>query len=132
MYAQYLRGQGFEVVEARNGAEAIELVPAIHPALVVLDVGMPVLDGWKVTDRLRRNPTTKRMAIIILTAHVISGEAERARKLGATSYLTKPCLPEDLAYEIQRVLGLDRPAPALRRRPARGRARPRSPQRRRK
>jgi two-component system cell cycle response regulator DivK len=126
MYALYLRSRGYEAFEARNGAEALDSLAAVEPDLIVMDIGMPVMDGWEAIQQIRRDPRTKKTPIIVLTAHVFSGEAQRARNLGATSYLTKPCLPEDLGYEIGRVLGVDAPGARPGHRSPRGKRRPRS------
>lgn len=104
MYALALTAAGFEVLEAANGRQALERVAGFPPDIIVMDIGMPVMDGWTATKNLKADPRTKRIPLIVLTGHVISGEAKLARRVGADAYLTKPCLPDALICEIRRLL----------------------------
>jgi two-component system cell cycle response regulator DivK len=104
MYALALTSAGFDVLEAHNGRDALESVAAVRPDIIVMDVGMPVMDGWMATQRLKADSATKHIPVIILTGHIMSGEGQHARAVGADSYLAKPCLPDDLIYEIRRLL----------------------------
>lgn len=78
------------VATARNGAEAIDVVRASHPALVFMDLKMPVLDGWEATRRLKADPVTAGIPVIALTAQAMRGDRERALATGCDGYLTKP------------------------------------------
>ena len=105
MYAEYLRFAGFEVATAANGEEGLEQALANPPDAVVLDLTMPRLDGWALAAALRGDDRTRHTQIVVLSGHALTGTEEGARKAGAHSFLTKPCLPEDLAAEVNRLLG---------------------------
>ena len=105
MYAEYLRFAGFEVATAANGEEGLEQALANPPDAVVLDLTMPRLDGWALSAALRGDDRTRHTQIVVLSGHALTGTEEGALKAGAHSFLTKPCLPEDLAAEVKRLLG---------------------------
>jgi CheY-like chemotaxis protein len=105
MYAEYLRFVGWQVVTAPNGEEGLSKALADPPDAVVLDLTMPRMDGWAFATALRANPRTQHTRIIVLTGHALTGTEEGARKAGAHSFLSKPCLPEALAREVRLQLG---------------------------
>jgi len=105
MYAEFLRFSGFEVVEASNGIEAIDRAQKQLPDLVVMDLSLPVLDGWEATRRLKKDPRTRHIPIVALTGHALEGHSEGARQAGCDEFLAKPCLPEALLATVQRMLG---------------------------
>jgi CheY-like chemotaxis protein len=104
MYSAYLRFQGLEVVEAANGTEALEHAFERLPDLVVMDLSLPGVDGWEATRLLKADARTKHIPVIAVTGHALAGAPERAAEAGCDGFLTKPCLPEDLLREIQRML----------------------------
>jgi len=104
MYSAYLRFQGLDVVEAANGTEALEHAFARRPDLVVMDLSLPGVDGWQATRLLKADSRTKDIPVIAVTGHALAGAPERAAEAGCDGFLTKPCLPEDLLREIQRML----------------------------
>ena len=105
MYAEYLRFSGFRVAEARNGNEAVEQAFALKPALILMDLSLPGMDGWEATRRLKADETTRHIPIVALTGHALAGASEGARRAGCDSFVTKPCLPDDLVIEVRRMLG---------------------------
>jgi len=105
MYREYLHGAGFDVVEAADGAEALLRAADAGPDIILMDLALPVMDGWEATRRLKADPRTARIPVVALTGHVVFGAYHEATRAGCDSFLTKPCLPEDLAREIHRVLG---------------------------
>ena len=107
MYSAYLRFQGLEVVEAANGGEALAHAFARAPDLVVMDLSLPGVDGWQATRLLKADPRTKDIPVIAVTGHALAGAPEEAAAAGCDGFLTKPCLPEDLLREIQRMLDRD-------------------------
>jgi CheY-like chemotaxis protein len=108
MYAEYLRFTGFRVAEARNGNEAIEQAFALMPDLILMDLSLPGLDGWEATRQLKADPRTRHIPVVALTGHALAGASEGARKAGCDSFVTKPCLPDDLVVEVRRMLGTER------------------------
>jgi CheY-like chemotaxis protein len=116
MYSAYLKFQGLEVVEAANGTEALEHAFERQPDLVVMDLSLPGVDGWEATRQLKADPRTKHIPVIAVTGHALAGAPERAAEAGCDGFLTKPCLPEDLLREIQRMLEHGRAADNAKRR----------------
>jgi two-component system cell cycle response regulator DivK len=110
MYAEYLQYSGFDVIEARNGIEALERAADSAPDIILMDLSLPVMDGWEATRRLKADKATASIPIVALTGHALAGILEGAKKAGCDAFVTKPCLPEDLVKEIQKVLNA--PAPS--------------------
>jgi two-component system, cell cycle response regulator DivK len=106
MYAEYLQFSGFRVAEAGNGNEAVEQAFALRPDLILMDLSLPGIDGWEATRQLKSDERTKRIPIVALTGHALAGASEGARKAGCDSFVTKPCLPDDLVVEVRRMLNL--------------------------
>jgi len=71
-----------------------------------MDLSLPVLDGWEATRRLKEDVATRGIPVIALTGNALAGHDEHARKAGCDSFLTKPCLPQDVDKEIRRILGV--------------------------
>jgi len=88
-YITRLRAEGFEVKRVANGEEALAAATEYHPALIILDVMMPKVDGFNVLDILRNTPTTANLKIIMLTALGQDSDRKRAEELGADDYLVK-------------------------------------------
>ena len=105
MYAEYLQFSGFRVAEARNGNEAVEQAFALRPDLILMDLSLPGMDGWEATRRLKSDESTKHIPIVALTGHALAGASEGAKRAGCDSFVTKPCLPDDLVVEVRRMLG---------------------------
>ena len=108
MYAEYLQFSGFRVAEARNGNEAVEQAFALKPDLILMDLSLPGMDGWEATRRLKADDRTSHIPIVALTGHALAGASEGAKKAGCDSFVTKPCLPDDLVVEVRRMLGAAR------------------------
>jgi CheY-like chemotaxis protein len=106
MYAAYLQFSGFAVVEATNGVEAIAMALERAPDVILMDLALPKMDGWEATRRLKSDDRTMHIPIVALTGHALAGYAEGARQAGCDSFVTKPCLPDALVAEIQRMLAL--------------------------
>jgi CheY-like chemotaxis protein len=110
MYAQFLEFEGYRVEGAVNGVAGLEKARALRPAAIVMDLSMPVLDGWTATRELKRDEATRAIPVIVLTAHAMKGTAETVTAAGADAYLIKPCSPEDLEAEVRRQIGRSRSA----------------------
>jgi DNA-binding response OmpR family regulator len=95
---------GYTVVQARDGAEALQLAKEHKPDLAVLDVGMPKLDGLEVTRQLRAQEETSAIPIILLTAWVQESDVEQGFAAGATDYVRKPFSPMELVARVQAAL----------------------------
>jgi two-component system cell cycle response regulator DivK len=111
MYAEYLAYCGFRVIEARNGKEAIEQAFAQSPNVIVMDLSLPVMDGWEATRRLKADGRTKGIPVIALTGHALQGHSKGALDAGCDAFVAKPCLPDQLVLEINRMLGTSVSAP---------------------
>jgi two-component system, cell cycle response regulator DivK len=106
MYAEYLVFCGFRVAEARNGNEALEQAFTLKPDLILMDLSLPGMDGWEATRQLKADERTKDIPVVALTGHALAGASEGAKKAGCDSFVTKPCLPDDLVVEVRRMLNL--------------------------
>ena len=104
MYSEYLEYCGFDVVQAANGMEALQRAIETSPDIILMDLSLPVMDGWEATRRLKADKRTANSPVVALTGHALAGMSEGARKAGCDAFVTKPCLPEDLVKEIRRVL----------------------------
>ena len=104
MYAEYLQFSGFRVAEARNGNEALQQAFSLKPDLILMDLSLPGMDGWEATRRLKADAATQHIPIVALTGHALAGASEGARRAGCDSFVTKPCLPDDLVVEVRRML----------------------------
>ena len=104
IYATYLTFHGYRVEVARNGREAVDAVQAMAPALVLMDLRMPILDGTEAMRRIREMPALATLPVIALTAHALDGERRAALEAGFDAVITKPCLPEDLLHAVRATL----------------------------
>jgi two-component system cell cycle response regulator DivK len=104
LYTLCLRSAGYDVIEAGTGGEAIALATEHRPDIILMDVGLPDMDGWEATTKLKADARTAAIPVVAVTAHALQDERERARKVGCDGFLTKPCLPPELLAEVERVL----------------------------
>jgi CheY-like chemotaxis protein len=95
---------GHEIVEARNGETGIALAVQIRPALILLDIQLPGMDGYTVARELRKNPTLANIPIIAVTSYAMAGDRDRILEAGCTDYLEKPINPDTFHAEIARYL----------------------------
>jgi CheY-like chemotaxis protein len=99
-----LLGESYDVRTACDGQEALDAVDKFNPDLILLDLSLPVLDGWSVARRLKSQPSTRRIPIIALTAHAMAGDRDQALKAGCDEYLTKPFREDQLFDLLQSIL----------------------------
>jgi CheY-like chemotaxis protein len=104
LYAQQLAMSGFEVIQAGNGADALASIALREPDVVLMDLSLPVVDGWEATRRLKADDRTSHIPVVALTAHDGSGELQRATRAGCDWFVPKPCPPDALIVEVKRVL----------------------------
>jgi two-component system, cell cycle response regulator DivK len=103
MYGTYLALLGYRVLKATDGPEALRLAHDSLPDVILMDIGLPGIDGFEVTRRLKGEQITRPIPVIALTAQT-PVQPELMRTLGFETTITKPCLPEALATEVQRVI----------------------------
>lgn len=102
IYSLYLRAVGCTVYTAANGARAVEEATARLPDVIVMDLAMPIMDGWEAAERLKHQAATRQIPIVALTA--ASGARDSAHISGCDAFLAKPCMPELLWCEISLLL----------------------------
>jgi two-component system cell cycle response regulator DivK len=104
MLSRRLVKRGYEVIVALDGREGVEKARSDAPALVLMDMSLPVLDGWEATRELRADPTTRSIPVIALTAHAMAGDREKAMAAGCDDFDTKPIELERLLGKIEALL----------------------------
>jgi CheY-like chemotaxis protein len=110
MLSRRLQRKGYEIIMAVDGAEAVAMAQSEAPSLILMDMSLPVLDGWEATRRIKAAPETKTIPIIALTAHAMAGDEEKARQAGCDDYDTKPIELPRLLEKIAALLNTPRPA----------------------
>ena len=101
MLTRRLKRKGFAVLSAENGQEGIDMSKAENPDIILMDLSLPVLDGWTAAQKLKADATTKSIPIIALTAHAMKGDREKALEAGCDDYDTKPIDFERLLSKIK-------------------------------
>ncbi|HVP71830.1 MAG TPA: response regulator [Gemmatimonadaceae bacterium] len=96
---------GYETRVATNGQEALDLAASFHPDLLLLDVMVPVYSGYEVCQRLKTDPATRAIKIVMVSAKGRDVEVAKARELGADAYITKPFSTRDLVAKVREILG---------------------------
>jgi CheY-like chemotaxis protein len=100
-----LSTRGYRCLSASNGREALETLDYEHVDLILTDLSMPVLDGYRTTQLIRSRPGMEQVPIVAVTAYALNEEGEAARQIGCTEYLTKPFKPRQLLEVVERLLG---------------------------
>ena len=98
MLSRRLERKGYEVVMAEDGQKGVDMSKSENPDLILMDLSLPVMDGWEATSTIKADGNTKDIPIIVLTAHAMAGDREKALKAGADEYDTKP-------IDFKRLLG---------------------------
>lgn len=101
----FLRHHGYEVLEAVSGADAVRVAVEHHPALILMDVGLPGLNGWEAMQRLKEEPATAAIPVVVLTAFALDSARLRSEQLGCYSFVAKPCTPHEVLAEVQHWAG---------------------------
>jgi two-component system cell cycle response regulator DivK len=102
-----LGNAGYELTEAENGEEAIAAVDRRRPDLILMDIQLPLMDGYEATRRIRTNPDLKTVPIIAVTSYALSGDEAKALAAGCDGYVTKPYSPRDLLAKVRTYLASD-------------------------
>ena len=104
MLSRRLKRKGYEIIVARDGAEGVRAARAERPALILMDLDLPVLDGWQATRRLKDDPETRGIPVIALSAHAMENDREDALAAGCDDFDTKPVELGRLLEKISRLL----------------------------
>lgn len=104
MLSRRLERKGYQVISALNGLEGIQLALSEQPDLILMDMGLPLLDGWQATQQLKQTPQTRSIPILSLTAHAMMGDRKRALEAGCDEYETKPVNLPRLLTKIETLL----------------------------
>jgi CheY-like chemotaxis protein len=98
--------EGFEVTTAIDGQDCLDKVKDVDPAVITLDIMMPRLDGWEAASRLRADPDTADIKVVLLSARAQEADLQRGDRIGVDAYLTKPFDPDELIATVRRLAGL--------------------------
>jgi two-component system cell cycle response regulator DivK len=101
-----LGNAGYELIEAETGEEALTAIEAQRPDLILMDIQLPVMDGYEATRRIRSNPELKSIPIIAVTSYALAGDEAKALAVGCNAYVTKPFSPRALLGKVQEHLAL--------------------------
>ena len=99
-----LGSTGYEIVEAENGQDALTVAAAEKPDLILMDIQLPLVDGYEATRRIKADPELKHIPIIVVTSYALSGDEEKARVAGCDAYVAKPYSPRALLAKIREYL----------------------------
>jgi two-component system cell cycle response regulator DivK len=99
-----LSNAGYELFEALDGEEAITAAAGVRPDLILMDIQLPVLDGYEATRRLKADPALRAIPIIVITSYALSGDEDKARAAGCDAYVSKPYSPRMLLAKIRELL----------------------------
>ena len=99
-----LSSAGYEIVEAENGEQALAAVAKRRPDLILMDIQIPIVDGYEATRRIKANPATRSIPIIAVTSHAWSGGEEKARAAGCDDFVAKPYSPRELIAKVRQYL----------------------------
>ena len=105
MLTRRLERKGFDVVIAVNGQAGVDMASSVNPDIILMDLSLPVMDGWEATRRLKADSATQSIPVIALTAHAMSGDEVKAREAGCDDYDTKPVNLNRLLEKIGKLLG---------------------------
>ena len=95
---------GYEMVVAENGEEALAAVAKQRPDLILMDIQLPIMDGYEATRRIKADPALKDIPVIVVTSYALSGDEGKAREAGCDAYVTKPYSPRQLLAKIREFL----------------------------
>ncbi|HVO24995.1 MAG TPA: response regulator [Candidatus Margulisiibacteriota bacterium] len=103
--AKTLTVEGYEVIEAIDGVEALSHAQTDHPDLILMDLALPNMDGWEATRRLKSDPRTRAIPVVALTAVAMRGDEEQARAAGCDDYIAKPARPVTIREMVRKYTG---------------------------
>jgi len=103
--AKVLSVAGYEIVEATDGIEALAIARSVRPHLIIMDLALPNMDGWEATRQLKRDPITRNIPVVALTAVAMRGDEEQARAAGCDDYMPKPARPAAIREIVKKYTG---------------------------
>ena len=112
LVTELLEDWGYEVVEACDGREALQQIKETSPDLVLLDIQMPILNGFAVVSQLRQDARFAALRVVAVTAYAMQGDREKGLSAGFDAYITKPIDPENLKTQIEQLLAQETKRPA--------------------
>jgi two-component system, cell cycle response regulator DivK len=107
-----LSAHNYPFAEAVDGAAALDAIAARRPDVILMDLSLPVMNGWEATERIRRDPSLAGIRILAVTANAMAGDRERALRAGCDDYLTKPFRPAELVAALERLTSDLVPSPS--------------------
>lgn len=108
VYRTILEHFGYGVIEARNGEDGVRMAREEHPDLILMDISIPLVDGWEATRMLKGDDGTADIPVIALTAHALAADRAKAAEVGCDGYLAKPCEPRKVVAEVEKFIGAGR------------------------
>ena len=106
IYRMILEHHGYAVVEAHDGQSGLELARSLRPDLILMDISLPVLDGWEATRQLKEDSQTSSIPVIALTAHALRTDEAKATEIGFDAFVRKPAEPKLVLEIVQRFIGV--------------------------
>jgi two-component system, cell cycle response regulator DivK len=100
-----LTSAGYEMIEATNGEQGVAMAAEHRPDLILMDIQLPVLDGYEATRRIKANPALRHIPVIAVTSYALSGDEERTREAGCDAYVAKPFSPRLLLAKVREFIG---------------------------
>jgi len=100
-----LMSAGYELIEAADGETGVRLAETERPDLILMDIQLPVLDGYEATRRIKQNPELRAIPIVVVTSYALSGDDVKAMQAGSDAYVAKPFSPRELLATIRKFLG---------------------------
>jgi CheY-like chemotaxis protein len=107
MYLDYLEFSGLRAIGAPDAVQGLNLAEELQPAVILMDAALPGLTGWDAIRKLKENPATRHIPVLMLTGHVLGDAKERALAAGASGFIPKPCLPDELTRLVVAALPKD-------------------------
>jgi two-component system, cell cycle response regulator DivK len=102
-----LSNVGYELIEAVDGVDGVAMAERERPDLILMDIQLPVVDGYQATQRIKANPKLRAIPVIAVTSYALSGDEEKARAAGCDGYVTKPFSPRELLARVREFLAKD-------------------------
>ena len=100
-----LGAAGYDMIEANDGAEGVSQAMAHKPDLILMDIQMPVMDGYEATRRIKADPALKAIPIVAVTSYALSGDEDKAKAAGCDAYIAKPYSPRQMLAKVREILG---------------------------